>query len=170
MAKLAITIRMILAPFRLAIALKAILLRVQKLRNFDMTNRMVLCRQFHRQGSSALAYPAQRRFRITQRIRLNQPLQCIQQLRVPLDRLFRPAPDRRTDPARNLFPIRTPFAIAFLDNPYTRLTRTTPPYPINRASFAAMIRRIRSSSSDHTSLSLFLPLVVSCQYLYNTPS
>lgn len=45
-----------------------------------------------------------------------------------------------------------PLVIAFRDNPQTRPTIDTPPYPSPRASFAAIMRRVRSSSRGQIAL------------------
>lgn len=67
--------------------------------------------------------------------------------------LFRPAPIRRIRPGI-AFPAaisRIPLAIAFRESPHARRTPETPPYPNERASLAAISRRLLSSRSGHTS-------------------
>jgi hypothetical protein len=58
MAELRVAVGMILSFLHLAIALKAVELLSQDLGDLFMADRMLLLRQFHGQGSSALADPA----------------------------------------------------------------------------------------------------------------
>ena len=76
-AELCVPVGMIVAFFRLAVALQAVVLIMKQLCNFFVTDRMVLSRQLCGQCPSALAYPAQRGFRIPMRFRFYQAIQCI---------------------------------------------------------------------------------------------
>ena len=70
------------AFLRLSIRLEAVSQVVQELANQPVTCLMVLHRQFPSQHPRALASPAQRRFRISTADRLDQRIQCLDQVRV----------------------------------------------------------------------------------------
>ena len=76
MAELRVAVGMVLAFFRLAVALQAVALLLQQLRDFHVTDRVLLPGQLRGQGPRALANPTQRGFRIAARFRIDQAIQC----------------------------------------------------------------------------------------------
>ena len=86
---------MVGAFFRLAIALQAEMLVMKQLAHLHRANGVMFPRQFRRQGPCTLADPAQRRFRIPPRSRLDQSIQGRQQagvaFRNPLAARARPS-------------------------------------------------------------------------------
>ena len=75
MPELSVPILMVFPLLGLAVALQTEVLFAQQLGNFDMTDRMSLSAQFHRQTAGAFAEPAQGRFRIADCIRFDQSVE-----------------------------------------------------------------------------------------------
>src|ERR1017187_7364231 len=82
MPKLRIPIRVAVAFLGLAIALQAVVLFVEQLGHPHMADRMPLPAQFQSNGPRAFTNPAQRRFRITTRFPINQPIQRANKMRI----------------------------------------------------------------------------------------
>jgi PKD repeat protein len=93
-AELGVAIRMRKALTRFTVGLQAVAGRVQQHGDGATPDRMPLLRQFVGQTSGALAGPPQGRFRVAACHRLDQRLQCRQQLRVGFGQ-------RRTSAARS---------------------------------------------------------------------
>ncbi len=86
-AKLGISIRMILAFFHLSVALQAVVRLMQQVRDRLVADTVPFCFEFTGQQSCALAGPSKRRFWITTRQRFDKRLQLPQQFWVT-DRCF----------------------------------------------------------------------------------
>jgi hypothetical protein len=78
--KLSVAVRVLRSFTRFAVTLQAVIGRVQQPSHRRIADRMALIGQFAGQGPRALAGPAQWRFGITARDRINQSLECRQQL------------------------------------------------------------------------------------------
>jgi len=92
MAELRVAVGMVLALFRLAVALQAVTLRLKQLRDFDVTDWVLMPGQLRGQGSRAFANPAQRGFRIAARFRIDQAVQCGRQTGILGDEAFTSTP------------------------------------------------------------------------------
>jgi len=89
--ELGVTVGVVVAFARLAVALQAVAPGVQHPRHPRMADRMPLGAQLGRQLAHALAGPAQGRLRVPPRRRLDQPLQVRPHARIFLDRRLAPA-------------------------------------------------------------------------------
>ena len=84
MAKLRIAIGVIRSLLGFAIALEAIAQLMKNLRDLHVAGRMLLLIQFLGDGSRTFANPAQRRLRVSARLLINQPFECLHQTRIGL--------------------------------------------------------------------------------------
>ena len=87
---------MILAFLELPIALQAVVLFVERLRDSHIADRMMLPTEFGGQGSGALADPPQRRFRVPPSPTVNQVVECGEQTVIRRQEVLAPR-SRATD-------------------------------------------------------------------------
>ena len=129
-AKLGIAIRVIRSLLGFAITLEAIAQLMKNLRDLHVAGRMLLLIQFLGDGSRTFANPAQRRLRVSARLLINQPFECLHQTRIGLGDGFaaRSGPTDTADQRLTLAWIsRIPLLIALRDKPHARRTAETPP-------------------------------------------
>jgi len=93
--ELRVPVRVIPTLFLLAVALEVVSHLMQELGNFHMTDLMLPFDEQIRQCPGALSCPAERRFRITACVRINQLFQRGNHLRITFGNLFPPAPGWR---------------------------------------------------------------------------
>ena len=147
--ELRVAVGMIRAFLGLPVALEAVVHRTKELRDLLMTDRMVLAGEFRRAASSACSCTSsagETAGRPAPAAPPGSPALAATGGRSPGARCG-PPPARRIRPAAiGCSPSsRIPLVIVPRDNPQTRLIREMPPSPSCTASFAAIIRRLRSS-------------------------
>ncbi len=91
-AELRVAVGMVLALLGFAVALQAVALLAQQLRDLHVTDRVLLPGQLRGQSPRAFANPAQRRLRIAARFRIDQAVQRDQQMGIVGDDFLSSSP------------------------------------------------------------------------------